>query len=341
MRSVLTNSVLAVLLPWTLAGEVNADLLRAARQGDTETVKVLIAEHRAEIADANSALPAVAAAAEEGHIETLLVLLKSPVIDRTEALQRAILLASKAGFIDTVLAVAKLGGPELLDSAMVSAVAFEQTDLARLLIAQGGRARPSERGTASSSTILGLLAAKGATELIEIMVEAGAEPNRVDGEGRYPLTSAARAGRADGVRLLLNVGSEIDATNKDGRTALSHAIEKGWREVVRILLAAGADTERPNSSGQTALLEVAPTSRTSLLSTLLEWKADVNARDTSGRSALMVAAEAGRLDNVRVLLSHEQDLDAKDKEGRTAEDYASVRRRNDIIEAIQVAKRKR
>jgi hypothetical protein len=242
---------------------------------------------------------------------------------------------------DTVLAVAKLGGPELLDSAMVSAVAFEQTDLARLLIAQGGRARPSERGTASSSTILGLLAAKGATELIEIMVEAGAEPNRVDGEGRYPLTSAARAGRADGVRLLLNVGSEIDATNKDGRTALSHAIEKGWREVVRILLAAGADTERPNSSGQTALLEVAPTSRTSLLSTLLEWKADVNARDTSGRSALMVAAEAGRLDNVRVLLSHEQDLDAKDKEGRTAEDYASVRRRNDIIEAIQVAKRKR
>ncbi len=341
MLSLFTRIWLLAILPFSLAGEVNADLLRAARKGDTDTVKKLLTDYREEIAEANSGVPAVKAAAEGGHTKTVLALIESPAVDRSKVLQSAALLAAKGGFIDTVLAVTQLGGPDLMDSATVSAVAFEQTDLARLLIAQGGRVRASDRTTATAATILSMLATRGSTELMHLMLESGADPNRMGADGRYPLTAAARAGRVDALRLLLDVGTEVNATNKDGRIALSHATEKGWREIVRILLAAGADTESRNPQGQTVLMEVAATSRSSLLDTLLEWDAEVDADDSEGRTALMVAAEAGRLDNVRTLLSHKPDLDAKDNEGRTAADYAGERRRNDIIKAIEAEKKRR
>lgn len=105
-------AALAAQVEVTRAGQAGANLVKAAKAGDTDTVEELLAVHRKEIAEANSGVPAVKAAAERGHTETVLALIDSPAVDRSKALQNAAVLAAKGGFIDTVLRVTKLGGSE-------------------------------------------------------------------------------------------------------------------------------------------------------------------------------------------------------------------------------------
>ena len=55
------------------------------------------------------------------------------------------------------------------------------------------------------------------------------------------------------VELLLNAGAEVDAQDFRGNTALMWASHKGNLGIVRLLLAAGADVNKPNNFGYTAL----------------------------------------------------------------------------------------
>ncbi len=115
MLSVLAGVPLAAIVPLTLTGEVNADLVKAAKAGDAATVKELLASHAYEIRKANSTKPALEAAANAGHTETVQVLLDSPVAARDFAtMKRAIAAASKKDFIDTVNLLTKGVEPKLL-----------------------------------------------------------------------------------------------------------------------------------------------------------------------------------------------------------------------------------
>ena len=66
MRQVGLLLVVAMMAVASVAGEVNADLLRAAKQGDAGTVKELLSRHGPEIAEANSGVAAIKAAWREG-----------------------------------------------------------------------------------------------------------------------------------------------------------------------------------------------------------------------------------------------------------------------------------
>lgn len=55
------------------------------------------------------------------------------------------------------------------------------------------------------------------------------------------------------VELLLDAGAEVDAQDVRGNTALIWASNKGYLPIVKLLLASGANVNKPNSSGYTAL----------------------------------------------------------------------------------------
>jgi ankyrin repeat protein len=75
--------------------------------------------------------------------------------------------------------------------------------------------------------------------MIELLLNAGADPNAALLEGETPLMTAARTGNADAVRLLLARGANVNAVEKwKQQTALMWAAHEGNAEVAKVLIEA-------------------------------------------------------------------------------------------------------
>ena len=74
-----------------------------------------------------------------------------------------------------------------------------------------------------------------------------------DDMGWTPLMYAALAGHTEIVALLIKAGANVHSENNRGETALHLAAEKGRTNVTRILLKAEADFEAQDGSGRTPL----------------------------------------------------------------------------------------
>lgn len=95
------------------------------------------------------------------------------------------------------------------------------------------------------------------------------------------LLLAAQRGKPQIVRLLLEAGAQVDAVDEDGRSALHLAASEGHLEVMRQLFAAGIDVNRPSTRGATALHNAAWAGRLGAVELLLSHGA--NATLSAGR----------------------------------------------------------
>lgn len=68
-------------------------------------------------------------------------------------------------------------------------------------------------------------------------------------EARTVLMEAAAAGHGPIVRMLLDAGADLDRCDAEGRSALYHAAKRGQEEVVAVLLQRGANAALPNRYG--------------------------------------------------------------------------------------------
>ena len=103
------------------------------------------------------------------------------------------------------------------------------------------------------------------------------------------LMQASARGQADVVELLLEAGANKEFCDTMGHTPLFAAADKGHAQVVRLLLEAGAQKERPDIKGL-ALIAASMNGHTAVVQLLLEAGAEKDARDSEGRTALMEAS---------------------------------------------------
>lgn len=75
----------------------------------------------------------------------------------------------------------------------------------------------------------------------------------LDEDAEAPIHSAAFTGKAESVRMLLRMGANVNLKSSQGCTALHKALEGGHPDIVNILLDAGADANVPLIYGRTPL----------------------------------------------------------------------------------------
>jgi 7,8-dihydropterin-6-yl-methyl-4-(beta-D-ribofuranosyl)aminobenzene 5'-phosphate synthase len=92
----------------------------------------------------------------------------------------------------------------------------------------------------SGHTPLHMAAYYGQSAIVELLVTKGVDINIKDKGDDTPLHGAAWNGNKETVELLINKGAEVNAKNNDGKTPLDYALKAGHKEAADFLMAKGA-----------------------------------------------------------------------------------------------------
>jgi len=96
---------------------------------------------------------------------------------------------------------------------------------------------------------LHMTAAKGQHQAMKILLEHGADPNRVVNHVFSPLMMACCGNNLECMKLLIEAGADVNGNTSSGPTPLTGAVDDGSTELVKFLLEAGADPNIPNQHG--------------------------------------------------------------------------------------------
>ncbi|WP_139491645.1 ankyrin repeat domain-containing protein [Brevibacillus dissolubilis] len=113
---------------------------------------------------------------------------------------------------------------------------FGHTDATRILLAAGAPLDVRSLNPMQNHPIHAAIAGYYQKELVELLIEHGADLDAKESGGYTPLHEAALRGYAELVTTLLANDADATLTNEDGKTALELAAEKGHKVVCEILL---------------------------------------------------------------------------------------------------------
>ena len=183
---------------------------------------------------------------------------------------------------------------QLLNGDWIARASYEQVAKA---IAEG--ADPAALD-ANGHTPLVLATWRGNLAAMEALLEAGVDPNRLDGGADRVAMHVAFTGEA--VALLFDYGASVSVRGS-GVTPLHEVARHGTSEAVQALIRRGADVNAATATiGNTPLHNAAEYASPAVVQMLLEAGADVNARNRSDATPLHKAARNGTGAVVKVLL---------------------------------------
>lgn len=150
---------------------------------------------------------------------------------------------------------------------------------------------------------------KGYYEIVELLIENGADVNLASFWGRLPLHSALEKGNTEISELLIAKGADINARDRFGNTTLINASESGLISIVELLIAKGADIHAIADNGNTPLMGAIKNESPDIVKFLLLKGADVNQR-SEAKTPLSIAASVGNKEILELLISKGADLNA-------------------------------
>ena len=211
---------------------------------------------------------------------------------------------------------------EMGRSPLHYASGVRELGIVKLLIKAGAKVCATDN---TGGTCLHIVSAKGRTETVRYLVGLkDVDVNIADDKGYTALHSAVDKGHVDVVQVLIDAGADIDAKNNMGRSPLFWAWKRGKLDIVKVLVKAGADVCVTDNKGDTCLSLTAANGRTETVRYLVGLpEVDVNIADEKDFTALHSAVDEGHVDVVQVLIAAGADIEAKDEMGRTPLHVAS------------------
>jgi ankyrin repeat protein len=180
-----------------------------------------------------------------------------------------------------------------------------------------------------------LLACRGGNaEVVEILMEAGANTSATTHRGYSPIYVAAQADHFDLVHLLIDRHVDINAPNQFGQTALLLACIANNCDLARKLIELGADVNRGDDSGYTPLYMACRHKFPDVVRTLLDSGADVNATNVHGDLPLFMAAWNGQLDLVKKLVEAGADVNGVNHKGHGAVHATCINNHVKVLEYL-------
>ena len=168
----------------------------------------------------------------------------------------------------------------------------------------GGRDKGMFAGHAVGATPLMIAAREGNLQLVNRLLEAGADWGLADSQGRTAVDLATQAGRIEVLQRLEQAGAKVDFRSQQLHSAaLLEAVKRQDIEGVRRALQGGARTDLQEKDTQrTPLMLACLDGNAEIVRLLLEGKADPNQHTQWGEYPLTNAVVRGHTGTVRVLL---------------------------------------
>ena len=172
-------------------------------------------------------------------------------------------------------------------------------------------------------------------EVLQAIIDHSADLNATNKKNETALMLACGEGNKDVIDILLNSGADVNAKSKNNMTGLMIACCKGNKDVINVLLNAGADPNIASDNGDTCLHYAALNNHcTEVLQAIINHGIDVNATDKQAVTALMIACSMGNTYAIDILLKSGADVKATSKKKLTALLLASHMGNTDAIDML-------
>lgn len=178
------------------------------------------------------------------------------------------------------------------------------------------------KANGKGQTALMLAAIRVQEDVVNALLDRGADPNIPNPSGITALTEAVYKGYPPIVENLLTHGANINQADKDNWPALMYAIQQNYYPIVKLLIKKGADINHSSNTGLTPLQYAAKEGNTTISGLLIEKGALLDKADNTGMTPLMNAVMGGHAKIVDMLLAKGADTNLVSKDNKTAKDMA-------------------
>ena len=149
----------------------------------------------------------------------------------------------------------------------------------------------------------------GQSEIVQLLLEKGADPNSKGGRDITPLYMACLRRHFEIARLLLEKGADPNPKIGEGTTPLHIVCRTGDFDFAEILLEKGADPNTKDIYGWTPFFTACSTDHSKIVQLLLDKGANKNAKTSDGRTPLCVACETNHFGSAQILIENGALLD--------------------------------
>ncbi len=186
-----------------------------------------------------------------------------------------------------------------METALYHAAALGYADIVQFLLNQG-----ADVNCVNLKGITPIYAActNQHEEVVRLLLDHGSNPNQIAEDGSTLLLKACQNGNQAISRLLLDRGSAVDIARKDGVTPFWVACQSGSEETVHLLMNRGANINQADNRGITPLWIACSRGHEKVACLLLKYEALINVQRDNGSTALWIACAGGHELIVRLLL---------------------------------------
>lgn len=168
--------------------------------------------------------------------------------------------------------------------------------------------RSSDRRV-SATALLEQATLTGHAETIKSLIAQGNDINTRNTQGMAPLHLAAAKGNIDMIQLLLDSGAEVDVVTTDScYTSLHYAASIGQVELCELLIRRGADTDAQTSTQETPMHLAIARGHSKVVALLLKYHARLDIRDENGLTPLRLAETGRKREIVTMIQYHLNDV---------------------------------